>query len=297
MSDRSREDAVPVSEPSLSGQRVLIVDDNATNRRILAQSVIRWGMVPTTASSALEALDILARGAAGEAPFPLVLSDVQMPEMDGFTLLEKIRDRTGTEGPRVVLLTSSGQGGVLGRKLGAAGYLTKPIRQSDLRVAVLNALDTRVETASRIPAPTALLSSEESRHLRVLVAEDNAVNQQLASRLLEKHGHTVVLVDNGHDAVATMKAQEFDLVFMDVQMPGMDGFDATARSGGREALYDCRHDRPRHERRPRTLPPTWHGRLHRQAHSISRVEQDPGKARTCRGRRPIGGEVIACCVL
>jgi CheY-like chemotaxis protein len=185
-------------------------------------------MVPTTASSALEALDILARGAAGEAPFPLVLSDVQMPEMDGFTLLEKIRDRTGTEGPRVVLLTSSGQGGVLGRKLGAAGYLTKPIRQSDLRVAVLNALDTRVETASRIPAPTALLSSEESRHLRVLVAEDNAVNQQLASRLLEKHGHTVVLVDNGHDAVATMKAQEFDLVFMDVQMPGMDGFDATA---------------------------------------------------------------------
>jgi len=227
VSDRSREDAGPVNEPCLDGQRVLIVDDNATNRRIMAHTVIRWGMIPTTASSALEALDILARGAAGEAPFPLVLSDVQMPDMDGFTLLEKIRDRAGSEAPRVVLLTSSGQGGMLGRKLGAAGYLTKPVRQSDLRVAILKALDTRVEAAPRVPVPTPLPSGE-SRQLRVLVAEDNAVNQQLACRLLEKHGHTVVLVDNGHDAVATMKAQDFDLVLMDVQMPGMDGFDATA---------------------------------------------------------------------
>ncbi len=226
VSDRRREDAGPVNQPCLGGQRVLIVDDNATNRRIMAQAVIRWGMIPTTASSALEALDILARGAAGEAPFPLVLSDVQMPEMNGFTLLEKIRDRAGSEGPRVVLLTSSGQGGALGRRLGAAGYLTKPVRQSDLRVAILKALDTRVE-AARIPVPTAPPGGE-SRQLRVLVAEDNAVNQQLARRLLEKHGHTVVLVDNGYDAVATMKAQDFDLVLMDVQMPGMDGFDATA---------------------------------------------------------------------
>jgi signal transduction histidine kinase/CheY-like chemotaxis protein len=220
MSGRSREDTDTANEPSLSGQRVLIVDDNATNRRILSRTAIRWGMIPTTAASGQEALDILDR----QPPFPLVLCDVQMPEMDGFTLLEKIRDRAGSEGPRVVLLTSSGQGGVLGRKLGAAGYLTKPVRQSDLRVVILKALDTRVEAATRIPVPTA----PPSRQLRVLVAEDNAVNQRLACRLLEKHGHTVVLVDNGYDAVATMKAQDFDLVLMDVQMPGMDGFDATA---------------------------------------------------------------------
>ena len=184
-------------------------------------------MIPTTASSALEALDLLIRQGAEETPFALVLSDVQMPDMDGFTLLQEIRYRAGPEAPRVVLLTPGGRDGALGQQLGAAGYLTKPVRQSDLRVAILKALDTRVEAATRIPVATAS-ASRESRQLRVLVAEDNAVNQQLARRLLEKHGHTVVLVDNGHDAVTTMKAQDFDLVLMDVQMPGMDGFDATA---------------------------------------------------------------------
>jgi signal transduction histidine kinase/CheY-like chemotaxis protein len=223
VSGRCREDTGARNEPSLGGQRVLIVDDNATNRHMLSQTVIRWGMIPTAAASGQEALDILDR----QPPFPLVLSDVQMPEMDGFTLLEKIRDRGGSQAARVILLTSGGQGGVLGRKLGAAGYLTKPVRQSDLRVAILRALDTRVEAATSIPVPTAPPSGEW-RQLRVLVAEDNAVNQRLACRLLEKHRHTVVLVDNGYDAVATMKAQDFDLVLMDVQMPGMDGFDATA---------------------------------------------------------------------
>ncbi|MGA2182322.1 MAG: response regulator [Bryobacteraceae bacterium] len=234
VSSRRGADAAPAEEPCLHGYRVLVVDDNATNRRILAETVTRWGMNPTMASSGPEAFDKLRQAASEGAPFPLVLSDVQMPEMDGYTLLETIRDGYGLGAPRVVLLTSSGQGGALGRKLGAAGYLTKPVRQSELRAAILRALDTSVAAESWIPARTEHSTGGNSRQLRVLVAEDNAVNQQLARRLLEKRGHTVVLADNGREALRALDRQDFDLVLMDVQMPGMDGFEATAEVRRRE---------------------------------------------------------------
>ncbi len=224
----------PAEESCLRGVRVLIVDDNATNRRILAETVMRWGMIPAIVDSGAEALDRLRQGASEGAPFPLVLSDVQMPEMDGYKLLEKLRDGSGLGMPRVVLLTSSGQGSALGRKLGAAGYLTKPVRQSELRAAILQALSTSGSAGSWIPARTEQSPRSNARRLLILVAEDNAVNQQLVRRLLEKRGHTVVLADNGHEALQTMEQHDFDLVLMDVQMPGMDGFEATAEIRRRE---------------------------------------------------------------
>ena len=220
--------STPAEAPRLRGERVLIVDDNATNRRILAETVTRWGMIPATASCGEEALNSLREAMSAKAPFPLVLSDVQMPEMDGYALLEKLRDGSGFGAPRVVLLSSSGQGSALGRKLGAAGYLTKPVRQSELRAAILQALDTSAMGENPTPSPTAHASRRHSRQLRVLVAEDNGVNQQLARRLLEKRGHAVVLVDDGREALRAIEQQAFDLVLMDVQMPGMDGFEATA---------------------------------------------------------------------
>jgi signal transduction histidine kinase/DNA-binding response OmpR family regulator len=234
VSSRRNADSPPAEASSLRGVRVLIVDDNATNRRILVETVTRWGMNPTMAGSGPEALDKLRQAASKGAPFPLVLSDVQMPEMDGYSLLEKLRDGSGLGAPRMVLLTSSGQGGALGRKLGAAGYLTKPIRQSELRAAILEALDTSVAARSRTAASTDHSPTGHSRRLRVLVVEDNAVNQQLARRLLEKRGHIAVLADDGREALRALELQDFDLVLMDVQMPGMDGFEATAEIRHRE---------------------------------------------------------------
>jgi signal transduction histidine kinase/CheY-like chemotaxis protein len=239
VSSRCGSPPAPVEESRLLGGRVLVVDDNATNLRILAETVTRWGMKPAIAGSGPEALEKLREAVSEGAPFPLVLSDVQMPEMDGYALLEKLGNGSGLGAPRVLLLTSSGEGSAVGRRLGAAGYLTKPVRQSELRAAILQALDTGPAASGWAPARIERSLSGQSRQLRVLVAEDNAVNQQLARRLLEKRGHTVVLVDNGREALRALERQDFELVLMDVQMPGMDGFEATAeirrteQAGGR----------------------------------------------------------------
>jgi signal transduction histidine kinase/DNA-binding response OmpR family regulator len=234
VSRRSIADVPPAEDPVLHGIRVLVVDDNATNRRILAETVLRWGMIPTVVGSGTDALDALHLAASESAPFPLILSDVQMPGMDGYSLLEKLREDPSLGAPRLVLLTSSGQGGALGRKLGAAGYLTKPVRRSELHAAILQALQTNVAAGNGISSLAERSAGTDSRQLRVLVAEDNEVNRKLARRLLEKRGHTVAMADNGYEALQTMERQEFDLVLMDVQMPGMDGFEATAEIRLRE---------------------------------------------------------------
>jgi two-component system, sensor histidine kinase and response regulator len=166
------------------------------------------------------------------APFGLILTDMHMPGMDGFTLIEHIRESPELATATIVMLTSAGHRGDAARcqKLGVAAYLLKPIRQSELREAIARVLGAR-EQDGAIPLITRFSlqeAREPSLSLRVLLAEDNLVNQRLAVRLLEKRGHHVVVAGNGREALQALEKANFDLVFMDVQMPEMDGLEATA---------------------------------------------------------------------
>jgi two-component system, sensor histidine kinase and response regulator len=214
---------------SLQGTRVLVVDDNSTNRKILEAMLKHWLMQPATASSGKEGIEALESAASAGTPFPLVLLDAQMPGMDGFLLAERIKRNPKLTGATIMMLTSAGQRGDASRcrELGIAVYLIKPIRQSELLEAILAALGKPVgmERATVITRHTL---REKRRKLQILLAEDNAVNQQLALRLLEKRGHTVKLASDGNEAVTLFKKSAFDVVLMDVQMPVMDGLQATA---------------------------------------------------------------------
>jgi len=217
----------------LRNMPVLVVDDNATNRLMLEGMLLRWFMMPTLAEGGREALDILHKAKKNGKPFPLVLTDMQMPGMDGFALAEQIKNDPGLAGATIMMLTSAGQRGDAARcrELGIAAYLTKPIQQSDLREAILTALGNRSVERDRAALVTRHSLREARRNLRILLAEDNPVNQTLAIRLLEKRGHTVVVANNGREALAILEnsaAGGFDLALMDIEMPEMDGFEATA---------------------------------------------------------------------
>ena len=223
----------PAKHASLQGLRVLVVDDNATNRRILEGVLEYFEMTPVLVDGGLAALAALHEAKRVGDPFPLVLTDAQMPGMDGFTLVERIREDPSLAGATIMMLTSSGQRGDAARcrELGVAAYLTKPIGQADLLEALLRVLGSRSQAVDRPRLVTRHSLRESRRQLRVLLAEDNPVNRQLAIRLLEKRGHTVVAAHNGQEAVALLDnpaAGAFDAVLMDVQMPEMDGFQATA---------------------------------------------------------------------
>ena len=207
---------------------VLVVDDNATNRRILQELLSNWRMRPTTVASGQAGLEALRQAAAAGAPFALVLLDAHMPEMDGFMMARAIRADRQLVDAVLVMLTSAGWPEDIThcRELGLDAYLMKPLKQSELYNVITAAL--RRSTAGGEPAP-ALLSPAPARSVgRILLAEDNEVNQTLALRLLQKQGHTVVVATNGVEAVAALEREPFDLVLMDVQMPEMDGFEATA---------------------------------------------------------------------
>jgi len=221
----------------LRGMPVLVVDDNAVNRRILEAMLGRWQMTPVLAGSGRDALAVMrARQIAG-TPFPLVLLDAQMPEMDGFSVAEEIQKDPEMAGATVLMLASAGQrsDGARSLALGVAAYLMKPVSQAELLGAVLAALGIAGDGSDR---PVELNEPSESRRpLRILLAEDNKVNQIVASRLLEKRGHAVVVVASGKEALAALDAPGsvgFDLILMDVQMPEMDGFEATAAIRARE---------------------------------------------------------------
>jgi CheY-like chemotaxis protein len=173
------------------------------------------------------------------ASFPLVLTDLHMPEMDGFALAERIKEDPLLAGATIMMLTSGGQRGdaVRCRRLGVAAYLTKPIKQSDLLEAISTALGLQSQDADQPFLVTRHSLRKARRILRILVAEDNVVNQVLATRLLEKRGHSVVVANNGREALAILAKADFagfDAVLMDVQMPEMDGFEATAAIRERE---------------------------------------------------------------
>jgi two-component system sensor histidine kinase/response regulator len=213
----------------LAGVPVLVVDDNATNRRVLRDSLIRWGMIPTVVEGAAAAIAALQDAHASGAQLPLVLSDAHMPGIDGFGLIEMIRQDPLLSSVRIVMLTSGGERGDAAhcQKLGVAAYLSKPFDRLELRDVLLHVLapDPAKPKVRALLTRHALQEQRES--LSFLVAEDNAVNQRLIARLLEKRGHRVVLAQNGREVLEVLEKQPFDFVLMDLQMPEMGGFEAT----------------------------------------------------------------------
>ncbi|MBC7793486.1 MAG: response regulator [Clostridia bacterium] len=225
------QDDVPRKElEDLRGVTVLVVVDNATNRRILEDILTKCGMQPTLVDGGSAALHALERANAEGKPFTLALLDFQMPEMDGFELAARIKERVQLRLTTIMMLSSVGHRGDAARckELGVAAYLTKPVRQSVLVDAILTVL----ANPERRVQPTALVtrhSVRETQHpMRILLAEDNAVNRLVAVRSLEKRGHTVVVAVNGREAVAAQARESFDVILMDVQMPELDGLEATA---------------------------------------------------------------------
>jgi PAS domain S-box-containing protein len=224
----------PTAPDSLSGLPVLIVDDNATNRAILAETLRRWGLEVLIADSAAAALSLLDRHCGAGGPLPLLITDVQMPNVDGYELIERIRGRDDCRTMPVIVLTSGTRTGDAARHAGLAveASLIKPIKQSELLNAVLRAAslagpDTET-TGEAQPQPSL-------RPLRILLAEDGRANQKLAVALLSAWGHSVAIAENGRTAIEAWEAEPFDLVLMDVQMPELDGLAATREIRAREA--------------------------------------------------------------
>jgi signal transduction histidine kinase/CheY-like chemotaxis protein/HPt (histidine-containing phosphotransfer) domain-containing protein len=224
---------------------VLVVDDNSTNRRVFADTLRHWEARPTCVDSGSAALAELRRAAAEGEPYPLILLDAMMPDMDGFTVAEHIAREPDLGGAAVMMLTSADRQGDAARckSIGLAAYLVKPVKMAELQRVISWALgqdnsigkpgQSKFFTKKQItPQNTADFNT---RALKILLAEDNAVNQRVAVRLLQGYGHTVTVANHGGEAVAAMDRENFDLVLMDVQMPEMDGFEATRLIREKEA--------------------------------------------------------------
>jgi len=227
--DRSAAAATPGRAVSLGGRRLLVVDDNETNRRILRDMLGAEGVAVHEAARADAGLTALRRAAAAGTPFDIAILDAQMPDQDGFELAAAVRADPDLAATKLLILTSAGQrgDGERCRQMGIQAYLTKPIARADLIEAVGTVL-LEAPPAGAAPALITRHSIAESRHtLRILLAEDNLVNQQVATAMLVKRGHQVDVVGNGREAVDAIGTHDYDLVLMDIQMPEMDGFAAT----------------------------------------------------------------------
>ncbi|MFQ6114444.1 MAG: response regulator, partial [bacterium] len=226
----AKQELRPPKPVDLKDFSVLVVDDNATNRQILLEMLTNWSMMPKAVGSGKAALEALKQAKEYGKVFSLVLIDAHMPEMDGFTLAERIKQNQNVGKPIIMMLTSAGIRGDAARcrKLGISAYLMKPIKQSDLLDAIMLAVGSQLKEEDHVTLITRHSLRESRQHFRILVAEDNIIGQQIAKRTLEKNGHTVTIASNGHEALAALKKKNFDCILMDVQMPKMNGFEATA---------------------------------------------------------------------
>jgi len=209
---------------ALGGRRMLIVDDNQTNRRILREMLAAEGIKVDEVSTAAEGLEALRR-----VRYDIAILDVQMPDMDGFQLATAVRGEKKIARTNLLMLTSAGQrgDGERCRELGIRGYLTKPISRSDLLEALGTVLAGSPDETGSAEVITRHTIAESRASMRVLLAEDNPVNQQVAVAMLVKRGHEVQVVSNGREALDAVRAHDYDVVLMDIQMPEMDGFEAT----------------------------------------------------------------------
>ena len=214
----------------LRGSRVLVVDDNTTNRRIVREMLAGAGATVDEAPTADAGLGALHRAQLAGEPYNLAIIDGQMPDRDGFELAETVRSDRRHGSTRLLMLTSMGQKGDAQRcrDLGIQAYLTKPISRAELVMGIAAVLGATLPPDGRGPVITRHTIEEARRHLRVLLAEDNPVNQEVAATMLRKRGHSVDIVGDGQAAVAAVTRNDYDLVLMDVQMPLLDGFAATA---------------------------------------------------------------------
>ncbi|MBS0210075.1 MAG: response regulator [Planctomycetes bacterium] len=211
------------------GLRVLVVDDNATNRRILREMLVNWQMDVTAVSGVVEALEALRDADQSGEPFALILSDMHMPDFDGFALAEQVGKRPAEHQPIILMLTSGDRAGDRERsqELGIASYLLKPVKPSELFDAMALAID-RVRAPEHVSVPTKPAVELCETPLSILLAEDSVVNQKLALGLLTTRGHRLTIANNGQEAVDLAARHTFDLILMDVQMPTMDGLQATS---------------------------------------------------------------------
>lgn len=224
----SREVLLP--EGKLKGMPVLAVDHNLMNGHILEELLRDWRMNPTLLAETGAALTQLKQAADAGRPFPLVLVDAAMPELDGFSLVELIKQDSRLAKAGIVVLSSAGQRGdaVRSRHLGMAAYLTRPVGQTELLKAIFQVLELAPQGAAPLSEVVHQSERDSQRALRFLVAEDNLVNQMIVVRQLQKRGHSVEVASDGLEALRIFKLGNCDLVLMDVQMPHMDGFEATA---------------------------------------------------------------------
>lgn len=211
----------------LSGQPVLIVDDNATNRRILEEILLSWRARPVAVDGGAQGLEELKRAARHGRPYRAVIIDCMMPDMDGFGLAERVLGDPTLGKPPIIMMSSAAlpEHAERSRALGIARYMTKPVVQSDLldTLMLVIAAPGHVEKLVRTPKP----KIEKAKTLDVLLAEDGVINQKVAKGLLEMRGHRVAVVSTGEEALSAWMSDRFDVVLMDVQMPEMDGLEAT----------------------------------------------------------------------
>jgi PAS domain S-box-containing protein len=229
---------IPLDASSLKGVNVLVVDDNATNRRILEESLRAWGMNVTSVDGGKSALEEMKRSEIAGSPFAIVLVDYMMPEMDGFELAKKIKADPSIANTTMTMLTSAGQRGDAARclELGISAYLLKPINQKQLLETMCGSLQKTAVTKTRPSLLTRHSIRESKRSLNILLAEDNLINQKLAVSLIQRMGHKVSVAQNGKQALEAIEREKFDIILMDVQMPEMDGLEATQAIRTKERL-------------------------------------------------------------